>query len=77
MLSVAAFMMTVGFFAAVMSGAMAKAVGLKSMPAMKSTLSRTISSWASCLARSGLGPDWSRRMTTILVPSTVSPCSRI
>ena len=54
---VAAFMMTLGFFASVMSGAMAKAVGLKSMPAKKSTLSRTMRSWASCFARSGLGPD--------------------
>ena len=44
MLMVAAFMMTDGFFASVMSGAIAKAVGLKSMPAMKSTLSRTMSS---------------------------------
>ncbi len=77
MLMVAAFMMTDGFFAAVMSGAIANAVGLKSMPAMKSTLSRTISSCANCFARSASGPDWSRFRISIFLPSTVSPCSRI
>src|SRR5207244_1799849 len=70
----AAFMMTIGFFAWVAMGATASALGVRPKPAMKSTLSRVTSSWASRFARSGDGPVVSRTMISIFLPATVSPC---
>ena len=55
MIEVAAFMMMVGFFDSVMIGATARALGVKPKPAMKSTLSFTISSWAEPLGDCGNG----------------------
>jgi hypothetical protein len=39
-----------------------------------STPSRTTSSWANRFATSGAGPPTSRRMISIFLPATVSPC---
>ncbi|MNC94919.1 hypothetical protein D3C83_119040 [compost metagenome] len=47
---------------------MAIALGVKITPARRFTLSRTISSCASCLALSGLGPVSSRVMSSIFTP---------
>jgi len=71
----AAFMITIGFLASVAMGATAKALGENANPAMKSTLSRTTSSWAWRLDSSGLGPPTSLTITTTFLPATVSPCS--
>jgi hypothetical protein len=73
MTAVAAFMITVGIFASVASGATASAFGVKTKPVRICTPSRVISSCASRLATSGLGPVLSRRMISILVEPTLSP----
>ena len=73
---VPAFMMTNGTLASVHSGAMANAFGVKITPASRSTLSRTISSCASCFALSGFGPVSSRVRISIFTPggSSFSCC---
>src|ERR1700674_5688497 len=73
MIDVAAFMMIIGFFASVATGATASASGVNENPARKSTLSRSIRSCAWRLAISGDGPVVSRRMISIFRPATVSP----
>ena len=74
--AVPAFMMTNGTFASVVSGAIAIALGVKITPVRSSTLSRTISSCASCFALSGLGPVSSRVISSIFTPggSSFSCC---
>ena len=64
----AAFMITVGTFASVASGAMASAFGVHIMPVRICTLSRTISSCASCFALSGCGPVSSRMRSSTFTP---------
>src|SRR5262249_28147803 len=65
---VPAFMITIGTFASVDSGAEDIAFGVQVIPARNCTLSRTISSCESCFALSGLGPPSSRVMTSTLTP---------
>ena len=77
MIDVAAFMMIIGFFASVASGATASALGVKPKPTRKSTLSRVINSCARRFATSGCGPVVSFWITSIFLPATVSPCSFI
>ncbi len=66
--AVPAFMMTKGTLASVASGAIAIALGVKITPARRFTLSRTISSCASCLALSGFGPVSSRIRNSMFTP---------
>src|SRR6266705_2798299 len=61
-------MMTKGTLASVASGAIAIALGVKITPASRFTLSRTISSCASCLALSGFGPVSSRIRNSMSTP---------
>jgi hypothetical protein len=72
---VAAFMMTIGFFASVATGATASALGERLNPARKSTLSLTTSSWASRFATSGAAPVVSLTISSTFFPATVSPCN--
>ena len=74
MIDEAAFMMIIGVFAWVASGATASAFGVKPKPAMKSTLSCVIRSCASRLAISGEGPVVSFSTNSTFLPATVSPC---
>ena len=66
--AVPAFMMMKGTLASVASGAIAIAFGVKITPASRLTLSRTISSCASCFALSGLGPVSSRIRNSTFTP---------
>ena len=74
MMAVAAFMMTMNFFACSDTSDAASAFGVSTNPAMMSTPSRTTSSCARRLATSGEGPPTSLRMISIFLPATVSPC---
>ncbi len=74
MIEVAAFMMTMTFFASADTPQPAIAFGVNSQPARMSTLSRTTSSSASRLATGGAMPPTSLRMISIFLPATVSPC---
>ena len=74
MIEVAAFMTTMNFLAWEETSAAASAFGVSRKPASMSTPSRTTSSCASRLATSGAGPPTSRRMISIFLPATVSPC---
>ena len=74
MIEVAAFITTMNFFASADTSAAASAFGVSRKPASRSTLSRTTSSCAWRLATSGRGPPTSRRMISILLPPSVSPC---
>ena len=65
---VAAFMITIGFFASAEIGATASAFGVRPNPARMSTLSRVTSSCARRLAMSGAGPVVSRVMSSIFFP---------
>ena len=56
MTDVAAFMITIGFFASAAIGATASAFGVSPKPARMSTLSRVMSSCARRLAMSGAAP---------------------
>ena len=75
MIEVAAFMMIIGTFASVATGATASAFGVSPKPTRKSTLSRVTSSCASRFATSGAGPPTSFWITSIFLPATVSPWS--
>jgi hypothetical protein len=66
--AVPAFMITNGIFASVQSGAIAIALGVKITPVSRFTLSRTISSCATCRALSGLGPVSSRTRISSFTP---------
>jgi hypothetical protein len=77
MIAVAAFMLTMNFFACAETSAAASAFGVSAKPASTSTLSRTTSSWASRLAMSGAIPPVSRRRISIFLPATLSPCWRM
>ena len=70
---VAAFMITIGFFASVDTGATASAFGVSPKPARMSTLSRVTSSCASRLAMSGDGPVVSLTMSSTFRPPNTSP----
>ena len=70
---VAALKMTIGFLPSVAMSATASASGVNPKPARKSTLSRTMSSWARRFAVSGDGPPVSRMMTSILWLPAVGP----
>src|SRR5229473_1888316 len=72
MIEVPAAITTSGTFACVASGAAASAAGVTPKPAMKATLSLTISSWASRLVLSGTAPS-SLRTTSIFLPATLAP----
>ena len=74
MIEVAAFITTMNFFACADTSAAASAFGVSRKPASMSTPSRTTSSCANRLATSGAGPPTSRRMISIFLPATVSPC---
>src|SRR5712671_5338107 len=74
MIEDAAFMMIIGVFACVASGATASAFGVRPKPAMKSTLSCVIRSCARRLAISGEGPVVSFSTSSTFLPATVSPC---
>ena len=74
MMEEAAFMMIIGTFACVASGATAIALGVKPKPARKSTLSCVIRSCARRLATSGDGPVVSFSTSSTFLPATVSPC---
>src|SRR5215470_9017793 len=74
MIEEAAFMMIIGTFACVASGATASALGVRPKPARKSTLSCVTRSWARRLATSGDGPVVSFGTSTTFLPATVSPC---
>jgi hypothetical protein len=65
---VPAFMIAVGIFASLTSGAIANALGVKTSPVRIWILSRTIISWASCFALSGFGPPASRTTRSIFTP---------
>src|SRR2546421_13116621 len=71
MIDVAAFMMIIGFFASVATGATAIAFGVRPKPTRKSTLSRVTSSCARRLATSGAGPVVSFCTISIFLPATV------
>jgi hypothetical protein len=73
MIAVAAFMTTMNFLASAETSPAASAFGVSTKPPRMSTLSRTISSWASRLATSGATPPVSRRISSIFRPATVSP----
>ena len=73
MIEVAAFMITMNFFACIETSEAASAFGVSTKPARMSTLSRTTNSCASRLATSGAGPPASLRMISIFLPATVSP----
>ena len=73
MIEVPAAITTSGIFACVASGAAASAAGVTPKPAMKLTLSLTISSCAMRLVLSGTAAS-SLRMTSIFLPATVVPC---
>ncbi len=70
---VAAFMITMNFFASAETLETAMALGDSVNPARMSTLSRVISSCASRVATSGATPPLSLRMISIFLPATVSP----
>ena len=72
MIEVPAAITTSGILACVASGAAASAAGVTPKPAMKLTLSLTISSCASRLVLSGTAAS-SFRMISIFLPATVSP----
>ena len=74
MIEVAAFMITMNFFACAETSEAASALGVSTQPPSTSTLSRTTSSCARRLATSGAGPPLSLRMISIFLPATVSPC---
>ena len=74
MIEVAAFITTMNLFASAETSAAARALGVRRNPARRSTLSRTTSSCACRLATSGFGPPTSRRMISIFLPATLSPC---
>jgi hypothetical protein len=76
MLDVAAFMMTIGFFASVDTGAVASALGVRPKPARMSTLSCVTASWARRLASSGAAPVVSFTTNSTFLPPNVSPCIR-
>ena len=65
---VAAFMITIGFFASVATGATAIAFGVRPKPARMSTLSWVTSSCARRLATSGAAPVVSLTMSSIFFP---------
>src|ERR1700676_432088 len=73
MIEVPAAITTSGILACVASGAAASAAGVTPKPAMRLTLSLTISSWARRLVLSGSAAS-SLRMISIFLPATVSPC---
>ena len=73
MTDVAAFMITIGFFASAETGATASAFGVSPNPARMSTLSRVTSSCASRLAMSGAAPVVSRMISSIFLPPKTSP----
>ena len=74
---VAAFMITIGFFASVATGATAMALGVKPNPARMSTLSRVTVSCARRLAMSGAAPVVSFTKISIFLPPKTSPfCAR-
>ncbi len=75
MIEVAAFMITIAFFASVAIGATASAFGVKPKPTRMSTFSRVTSSCARRLATSGEGPVVSFCTISIFLPATVSPLS--
>ena len=70
---VAAFMITIGFFASVAIGVTASALGVSPKPARISTLSRVTSSCARRLAMSGAAPVVSRVMISTFLPPKTSP----
>src|SRR5882757_4345779 len=72
MIEVPAAMTISGILPWVANGAAASAAGVTPKPAMKLTLSLTISSWASRFVLSGTAAS-SFRMISILLPATVSP----
>ena len=75
MIEVAAFMITMNFFACAETSAAASAFGREHEAGRaRRRLSRTTSSCASRLATSGAGPPMSLRMISIFLPATVSPC---
>src|SRR6266478_10183741 len=74
MIEDAAFITIIGVFAWVASGATASAFGVKPKPAMKSTWSCVMRSFARRLATSGDGPVVSLRTSSTFLPATVSPC---
>ena len=75
---VPAFITRNGIFASVASGAMASALGVNTAPVTRLTLSRTISSCASCFALSGFGPPSSRvTSSTFTPPGSSFACSFI
>ena len=73
MIAVAAFMLTINFFACAETSPAASALGVSANPASMSTLSRTMSSWARRLAMSGAIPPVSLRTSSIFLPATMSP----
>jgi hypothetical protein len=73
MIEVPAAITISGTLACVASGAAASAAGVTPKPAMKATLSLTISSCAMRLVLSGIAPS-SLTMTSIFLPATVVPC---
>jgi hypothetical protein len=75
MIEVAAFMMTIGFFASAETGATASAFGVRPNPARMATLSRVTSSCASRFATSGAAPVVSRVIISIFLPPNTSPLS--
>ena len=74
MIEVAAFMITINFFASAETLQPAIALGVSSQPAKMSTWSRTTNSCASRLAVGGSMPPTSLRMISIVLPATLSPC---
>jgi len=76
MIDVAAFMMSIGFFASVAIAAAARAFGVRPKPARMSTPSCVTSSCARRLATSGAGPVTFRKMTCTFLPPATSPCWR-
>ena len=69
MTEVAAFMITIGFFASAETGATASALGVRPNPARRSTWSRVINSCARRLAMSGAAPVVSRITISIFFPA--------